>query len=139
MPLSKDLRSKLVSELRYCAERIIKERDFRRKAFFYCNAADSVHSILDLEYDPQLVLMGLVLEVSGSMLLNRIEAILSEKDTSVELVNGIFDKLQACLSELAISLEENQDVYKTLEKIAELAFTATERGYYLYTKGAMKT
>ena len=139
MQLSKDVRSKLVSELRYCAERISKEKDLRRKAFFYCNAADSVHSILDLEYDSQLVLIGLVLEVSGSMISNRVETILSERDISVELIDGIFDKLHAYLSELAINIEESQDTYKTLEKIAELAFTATERGYYLYTKGVMKT
>jgi len=138
LPLSKDIRKKIASELRYCAERMSKERDLRRKAFFYCNAADSVHSILDFEYDPQLVLIGFLLEVSGSVISSRIETILSEEDRSVELIDGIFDKLYVCFNELAVNIEENQEVCKTLEKIAELTFTTTERGYYLYTKGLVK-
>lgn len=136
MQLSKEFRKKLVNELRYCAEKMNKEKNISRKAFFYCNAADSVHSILDLEYDPQLVLIGLVLEVSGNTMANRIEAPPGERDSQIGLVEGLFDKLYTRVNELADSIEDNVDTYKALEGITELAFTTTDRGYYLYTKGS---
>jgi hypothetical protein len=135
MQLSKELKKKLVNELRYCAQKIGKEKDIKKKAFFYCNAADSVHSILDLEYDPQLVLIGLVLEVTGDTIAGRIEAASFEKDSSIGLVEGLFDKLGMHLKELADNIENSLDTYKALEGIAEMTFTTTDRGYYLYTKG----
>lgn len=138
MQLTKEIRKRLVDELNYCAEKMNKERDVKRKAFFYCNAAVSVHTLLHLEYDPQLVLIGLVLEVSGDSISSRIETIFDEKDASVNLIEGLFDKLYICLNELAGSIKEGSDSYKALEEIAELAFVTTDRGYYLYTKGVMK-
>jgi len=137
--LSKDLRKKLVSEFRYCAEKMSKEKDFRKKVFFFSSTEEVVSSAINFEYDPQLVLIELVLDVATGTIAHRIDMIQSEKDTSIEIIDGLFDKLYACLNELAVSLEENQDTYKTLEKIAELAHATTDKGYYLYTKGLEKT
>jgi len=139
MGISKELRKKLVQELRYCADKMSKERDLRKKQFFFSNTINAVSNAIDFEYDSQLVLIELVLDVSSSTIANRIEVILSGKDTSVELVEGLYDKLYDYLNELALNVEENQDTYKSLEKIAELAHTTTERGYYLYTKGYGKS
>lgn len=139
MRVSKELRKKLVTELRYCADKMAKERDLRKKIYFYSNVSESVDSALDFEYDSQLVLMQLVLEVSSSTIAHRIDEILSEKDTSIELLDGLFDRLYSCLNELAACLEENQDTYKALEKITELTHATTQRGYYLYTRGLKET
>ena len=133
MKLSKELRKKLSKEFRYVADRMSKERDFRKKLFLYSNLGDIVSSSIDFEYAPQLVFIELILDVSYSTILNRLETI--EEDKSVELIPGFFDEICRYTSELATCLEENQDTYKTLEKISELTHKTTERGYYLYTKG----
>jgi len=138
LKLSPELSRKLTNEFRYCAEKMSKERDFRRKLFLYSNLGDTVSSVLDFEYDSQLVFIVLLLDVSYSTIASRVETIIDKKDTSVELIPGLFDKLCGYLDDLAAIIEANQDTYKTLEKLAELATTTTERGYYLYTKGSLK-
>ncbi len=122
MQLSKNYRKKLADELAYCAEKILKERDLRTKLFFYRNAAESVDNIVDMEYDSQLVLIEMVLEVTGSTLTARVENTLAEKGNSMGLSDGLFDKLSACLKELSTQIIEEQETYKTVEKISELAF-----------------
>jgi hypothetical protein len=139
MQLSKENRKKLANELKYCADKIAKERDARTKIYFYRNAAESVNSLNDLEYDSHTVLMGLVLEVTGNLLTSRIDTTLSEKGNTMSLSEGLFDKLSACLNELSSEVTEDQETYKTLEKISELAYANTERGYYFYTQGIIKT
>lgn len=135
MQLSKDLKKTLTNELRYCAEKMNKERDARKKAFFFSNASDSLSAVLDLEYDPQLVLMDLVLEVSSGTISNRVETVSNEREAPVGLIDGMFDRLYVLLNKLADDIEEDSDIYKTLQGIAEIAFSSTDRGYYISTKG----
>ena len=135
MQLSKELRKTLINELRYCAQKMNKEKDLQKKAFFFSSAVDSLSAVLDLEYDSQLVLVDLVLEISSGAILNRLETISNEKDAPVGLVEGTFDRLYVLLNKLADNVEENSDTYVTLQEIAEIAFSSTDRGYYLSTKG----
>jgi len=54
------------------------------------------------------------------------------------LIDGFFDRLAEYVNELALKIENNEETYKTLEKIEVLAHVATGNGYYLYTKGFIK-
>lgn len=135
MRASQESRKRLADDLRYIVDRIGKEKDLRKKVFFLASFGETVGSLLDFEYDPQLVLVQFVFDVASGVIGNRIKAVQTGDDTSVDLVPGFFDKVLVLLSELVVNLEENQDTYKTLEGIVELAHATTDRGYYLYTKG----
>jgi hypothetical protein len=137
--ITKDMRKTLAKELRYCADKMSKEKSLARKIFFFSNAEEAVDSVIDFEYDPQLVLIQLVLDVSTATIAYRVELIEKGEDTSVELIEGLFDKLNASLYELSMCIEQDQDTYKIVERIAELAHATTDRGYFIYTKGLVKT
>lgn len=138
MRIPDELSSELEKELRYISDRIIGEDDLKRKVFFFSASSNAVRSVMGTHYDPQLALMDMVLYVSCSTISERIENFISEKDKTIELVDGFFEKLGECLTDLADCIHAGKDTYKILEKIAALALTTTGAGYYLYTKGIIK-
>lgn len=135
MRVSEENRKRLVEELRYITDRINKETDLRKKLYFFANVAATIRSVLDFEYDPQLIFAEFVFEVSSNVIGATLEDNLSGKDTSISLIPQLFDQLSLSIEELVVDFEEGQDTYKALQRVVELAHTTTARGYYLYTKG----
>ena len=138
MNLSRELRIELEKELRYVSDRIISEKDPRRKAFFYSAAYGMARRIMNLCYDPQLAFMELVLELSYNTINDRVNRIVLGKDATVQLVDGFFDKLAEKIGALADCVKTDEDTYRVLEAITTLTYTTTGNGYYLYTKGLIE-
>lgn len=138
MKLPEEIKSELEKELKYVSDRIIAEEDMRRKVFFYSGAYGVTRRILSSYYDPQIVCMDMVLEVSCNAITERIESIVSENEKTIPLIDGFFEKLAEAINELANCVKYNKDIYKPLERIAVLAHVTTGFGYYLYTKGRVK-
>lgn len=135
MKLPTQSRLELEAELRYIYDRVVSEKDPRRKIFFYSAATNATRRILSSNFDPELVCIDMVLEVSCGTISERVESILVENDPTIQLIDGFFDKLASAVKELADCVKSNKDTHKTLEKIAGLAYVTTRNGYYLHTKG----
>jgi hypothetical protein len=52
--------------------------------------------------------------------------------------SNLFDRLCSCMEELATRIERNQKTYAILQDIANIAYSTTGNGFYLYTKGILK-
>jgi hypothetical protein len=50
----------------------------------------------------------------------------------------LFDGLQDALSLLADSIESGERTYSILERIANLAYSTSGNGYYMFLKGMLK-
>lgn len=134
MNIPKPVREELVNELRFAAKKTSEEPDIRRKIFFYSAAYGVARRVLNSAYDPQILCAEFILEVSYNTINARSQAIY-QGDTNIPFIEGFFDKLVGCLEELATRIENDEEIYKTLEKIIALTHTTTGNGYYLYVKG----
>lgn len=138
MKLPGELKGELERELRFASDKIIAEKDSRRKLFFYSATHGVTRRIMNLHYDPQLAFMDLVLEVTYNTINNRVNRIVVENDNTIPLIDGLFEKLAGAVKDLADCVKNDEDTYKVLEAIVSLAHTTTGNGYYLFTKGLVK-
>lgn len=138
LEIQASMRKEIENEFKYISDKIIAEKDTRRKAFFYSAAYGVIRRIVNLQYDPQLSLMELILETSYNTINDRVNRIVIGNDVTVPLIDGFFEKLAQAINDLADCIKSDKDTYKILEHIVVLTHTTTGNGYYLYTKGDIK-
>jgi hypothetical protein len=137
MHLNTEHRKLLVDEFRYAAKKI-RESEYPELKLFYFSVTYGVLSrIFNLQYNPQLVFMHLVLNNAYGNISARVQAI-KTGDIVVQLSNEYFSLLAGYVEVLSNQIEADEDTYKTLEKIALLTFLTTGNGYYLFQKGVIK-
>lgn len=133
MKLSPEYRDMLIKELSYCREKMIEERDPLKKSFYYSALYWRTYSILNLEFDYQLYFMNYVLATSYNTIANYFD-----EERVFELPGIFFDALCRYLGQLEAKIRNGEDIYSTLEKIANLTMIADGTGYYLFEKGVLK-
>ena len=138
MQINNYLRKELVEEIRYCANRIMEERDPQRKILFLNHCSNIVGRIMELNYDRHLSFIQFVLELAGGTVATRVEAIFKKEDETIPLVEDLLDRLVEGLNELAAKIEKDEETNETLEKIVQLAYLTTEIGHYQYQKGQIR-
>lgn len=134
MKISKKHRDILVKEINFARKKILGEKDPKRKAYFFSGTYVMLPRIFNLEYDPQLQFIHLVLQVAYGTIIQRINAI-AMGDTSVPFPSNYFDKLDGLLGRLQRSIEKDENTYTILEKISNLTYLLSGNGHYLSTKG----
>ena len=138
MKIDPYLRKELVTELQYCAKKILEEGDVQKKTYFYRYVSNAFNKIMDLSFDPQLLFAQFVIEISHGTISYRVNEIKVEEDSTVPLLEGLFDLLAKSINELATKIEKDEDVYKTLEHIVKLIYLNTPGGHYQFTKGMIE-
>ncbi len=138
MKISRRFREELVQEIQFVVKKIREEQELRRKVFYYSGVYGLVSRIFNLNFDPELVFMHLVLNATYGALKDRANNIVLGRDTLIEFPDDLFDKLCDALETLAEEIENDAKTYHTLQKIANLAYVTTGNGYYLYQKGILK-
>lgn len=138
MQISTDFRKILVDELQLVAQKVREEKDIRRKIFFFSGAYGVVFRLLNFTFNPELVLIHGVLNMTYSTagaLQTRIER---GEESIIQIPDAFFDKLANLTEELATAIEEDKNICGILQEIATLSYTLTGNGYYLYLKGIIK-
>lgn len=133
MKLSSQSQNMLIKEISYCRKKIIEEPKPIRKTFYYGGMVSKIFSIRNLEFDPELNFINLVLGNTYYSLSNYFE-----EEKSFELPKMFFDKLCEYLEQLESKIKNKENTYSVLEKIASLSVTADWYGYYLFEKGELK-
>jgi len=115
-----------------------RENDDRKKLYYFSGIFGVIPRVFNFEYDPQLVFIHGVLEITYQQINNRL-TLYSQGDKTAKLADNILDKLYLYTSQMAERIEKNEkDVYDLLEKIMILGYSTTGNGYYLYEKGTIK-
>jgi len=138
MKIDANLRKKLVNEIRFVVEKIRTEKDLRTKIYYYSGVYGEMLRILNIDFDPQLLFAHNVINNSYEMMRVRADTIVLGRDTVIDFPDGFFDRLCSLLEELASNIENDQDIYQTLQNISCLSFVNTGNGYYLFQKGLLK-
>jgi hypothetical protein len=138
MKISPELKKTLVDELRLVAKKVDDEIDVRKKIYFFSAAHGMVHRIFNINFDPELVLIHLVLNSTHGIAQNLHTMIERGDEKVIQIPDDFFNKLARLTEELAKTIEEDKDVYEILKKITIHSYLLSGNGYYLYQKGIIK-
>ena len=138
MRISPPFKKLMIKEFRYAAKKMKEEDNPFKKAYFFSATYGIVSRIFNIEFDPFLVLMHTVLNAAHATLDARLSALLQKSDMAVELPEKLFDRLAEAVKELAIKIEQDKAAFEPLQDIANLAYSTTGNGYYLYQKGVLR-
>lgn len=140
MNISKQYKEIIIEELNNVAIKMKESDDITEKMYFFSAAYGMVHRIFNLEFNPTLVLIHTILNTAYSTISGRIEAATRGQDRAVKIPKGLFDSLQETIVDIAdnISKDDENELFKNLRKIANLSYSTTGNGYYLFQKGMLK-
>ncbi|MCJ7559343.1 hypothetical protein MUO79_01830 [Candidatus Bathyarchaeota archaeon] len=134
MKLSEKHKELLINEIGTVREKMAKEKDPRRKIFFYSAIPAMIDRLYNLEYHPELILMHIVFTVSYNAINMRVNLVASG-DPTVQLPSDFFDNLDKLLSQMQDKIAKGESIYSILEKLATLSYLTSGNGYYLSQKG----
>jgi len=126
-----------VREISFVVDRVRTERDLRTRVYYYSGIYGEMLRILNISFDPQLLFAHNVMNNSYQLLRARSDTVVLGRDTTIDFPDGFFDRLCSLLEELADNIENNRDLYQTLQNISCLSYISTGNGYYLFQKGIL--
>lgn len=131
--ISKEHREAIHNEFQDIAKLMRKGETPESKVYYYSACYGMTNRILNLEYDPQLNLIDLILNGTYNLLHGR----LSQPDPSYPLPEEIIDGLPDVIEELAEGIKKGEPL-EALYKIVTLSYVVTGNGYWLYASGKLK-
>lgn len=139
MNISDKSRKIIVDEFRLVAKSMKQIEDPSKKLYWFSAAYGVVERVFNLEFDPTLVFVHLVLNAAYGSINSRVSAIIAGADRAIVIPEGLFDSLQEVVEELAENIEAKTDnnIFENLQRTANLVYATTGNGYYLYLKGML--
>lgn len=138
MQLPESLRKRLAKEFRFAANQMAGSPDLATSLYFFSVFFGELQRLLNLSWNPELALTHLVLKEVHQQINGRLNIPTAGADIPGELPDAL-DQLANELAELFNSKRIDEDVLMNLlARAAELGYSVTGNGYYLYLKGQIK-
>lgn len=139
MHLPETVRERLQAEFRFAADSMAATSDLSEKLYFFSALFGEVNRSMNQHWDAELALIHLVLIGAHRDMLGRISQ-------PGPLSVNVPPKLPGALTDVAADLaqlfegpvQDTTKIHELLTRVAEIAYTATGNGYYLYLKGAVR-
>jgi hypothetical protein len=139
MELSPNMREALNKEIRFAVANIKKSPIPAEKIYYFSAIYAIIDRIYNFECDPELIFIHQVIRQAFDTINGKF-AISVPRSPGLGLMvpENLFDKLCDSLSELADTIEKDQPTYTVLQDIANIGYSSTGNGFYLYQKGMLK-
>ncbi len=138
MKLSAKNKKILTDEFKFVVERMEEEKAPAKKLYYFSAVHGVLPRVFNVEFNPELVLMHLVLSATHSTLNDRLMSIKRGEEEVIEIPEAVFEQLTKATRELLLRLEQSRTTYEVLQKFANIAYMTTGNGYYLYQKGVLR-
>ena len=139
MELTTSLRENLVREIRFASENMHKTENIPDKMFFFSAVYGELTRTFNFEYNPSLVFIHQVIHQVFDLINAKINISSQQKGSIASSIPAnLFNKLETSLNDLADKIERDENYCQVLESIANLGYSATGNGSYLYYKGVIK-
>jgi hypothetical protein len=140
MNISKQYKEIIVEELKSIAKKMTETSDITEKIYFFSATYSIMNRIFNLEFSPTLVLIHMVLQNAYLSISERVNASITGRDKAVKIPSGLFDVLQEKILDLAeiINKDNKNELFINLQEIANISYSTTGNGYYLFQKGMLK-
>jgi len=136
--LPSNLKKMLIDEFKFAIEKMEKEEDFDKKLYYFSALYSVLSRVFNVEFDPELVLIHLVLNTTYNSLQGRLASIRRGEESVIKIPKEVFEKLTNITRELLVRIEKNRSTHDVLQKLATIAYMTTGNGYYLYERGLLR-
>ena len=137
MDISDRARENIVDEIKFAVDMMKDSKDASNKLYYFSAIFGVIQRIYNIEYDEDLVLAHLVIQLTHQSFMQRLAAI-KQGDSTVMITDEQFDKLTDLSDELGDKIRDKEDFAATLKKIVILLYSTQGNGYYLMKKGVLK-
>ncbi|HHT9134653.1 MAG TPA: hypothetical protein ACFYD2_07105 [Candidatus Avalokitesvara rifleensis] len=137
MKISKQHKKLLIDEFKYVSKKMREGKHLSQKCYFFSAAHGMVNRVLNIEFDPTLVLVHNTLNGAHSVLNTTVERIVSGQETTIQVTDSHFEAIAKALEDLGNKIEKGQDVTSPLQTISNIGYAATGNGFYLHQKGIL--
>jgi hypothetical protein len=137
--LSEELRQRIIKEYEYAVTKMNETPLPARKLFYFSVFFGEAQRVFNWEWDSDLALIYIVTQ--------HVHSVINAQQSTATLPidwQTVFDKLTQVASELTeyfknLTNEDNRkELCRILERFAEIAYSVSGNGSYLYEKGAFK-
>ena len=140
MNLSKGKKTIIIDEFNKIHSLMKGTNNISEKIFYFSASHAMVSRVFNIEFDPLLILMHSVLQTTHSYINSFMSSISNKQNMFFSIPKNYFDILENTLKGLTQSIENEDDdkIYRDLQKLSTLGYIATGNGNYLYKKGLIK-
>ncbi len=111
------------------------ENSFFGKLFYYSAAQGVLARAFNEMYDPFLVHMHMILQVSHATIQGKAMEIERGIEKAIKIDKNLCNALEQALEELVYNIENSLDEYKALIKITNITYSVIGNGFYLLKNG----
>jgi len=140
MILSEEKRTIIINEFNKVYGLMNNTNDISEKLFYFSASHAMVSRVFNIEFDPLLILIHSVLQTTYSNINSFVNSISNKQNMFFTIPKNYFDILENTFKELTQSIEKNDDdkIYRDLQKLSILGYIATGNGNYLFKKDLIK-
>ena len=140
MKISNKNKKIIVNEFEKVFELMNNTKNVKEKLFYFSATYAMVLRILNIEYNPLLVLIHSVFLSTYSNINSFLNNIVSNKDAFYSIPENYFDMIETNLKNITRSIDSDDEtnIYQALKTFSVLAYISTGNGNYLYKKGIIK-
>lgn len=140
MNLSKEKKTIIINEFNKIHSLMKGTNNISEKIFYFSASHAMVSRVFNIEFDPLLILMHSVLQTTHSYINSFMSSISNKQNMFFSIPKNYFDILENTLKGLTQSIENEDDdkIYRDLQKLSTLGYMATGNGNYLYKKGSIE-
>ena len=136
--ITEDAKNIITSEFDYAVEKMRSEPNPLKKLFFYSATYGVLPRIFNIEYDPMLIHMHLILQTSFGTINHKVQEIVRGVEQVIEIPSQFFEKLEDTLERMSEKINKNEEFYDDLVAITNLTYAFVGNGQYLYQKGILE-
>jgi hypothetical protein len=138
MNLSPEMKKRFIDEIKFVLKNMRNTNITAQKLYFFSAIHAMAQRILNLEYEPELVFIFEVFQLTYNMLNTRLAALSSGQETGIHMADDLFTKIEDEMEKMVNLVEKDEKSYLVLQRLSNIAYSTTGNGYYLYLKGMLK-
>ena len=138
MNLSPEMKKTFIDEIRFVLKNMRNTTMAAQKWYFFSAIHAMAQRILNLEYEPELVFILQVFQLTYNMVNARLTALSVGQEAGINILDNLFVKIEDELEKMIDLIEKGEESYPVLQRLINIAYSTTGNGYYLYLKGMLK-
>ncbi|MBI4304155.1 MAG: hypothetical protein HY665_07465 [Chloroflexi bacterium] len=138
MNLPPEMQKTFTDEIRFVLKNMRNTTIAAQKWYFFSAIHGMAQRVLNLEYEPELLLIYQIFQLIYTMVNARLAALAGGQEAGINIPENLFTRIEDELEKMANLIEKGERTYPVLERLTNIAYSTTGNGYYLYLKGMLK-
>ncbi len=130
----------IVKEIDFVLQKMSEAATTEEKLYYFSAAHGVINRVMNFDCNPVLVFAHQVLSAVHGTFMSRLAAAKSGGEKHLAITPEMVKKLQETLGKFRTALEQKDQakIYNAMQQFANIGYTATGNGFYLYQKGLLK-